>query len=130
MARFQSRLLMSPVGSERWWMLEAPLVYKSDRFGLIVVPTGFIFDGNSLPRFARFINSPTDFAEAGAVHDFLYRFGFKLGVSRKLADQIYVEALVTLGMGKFQAKLRYLGLRLFGWTAYKDSSNGKSDFQN
>jgi hypothetical protein len=62
------------------------------------------------------IATPTDFIEAGCIHDWLYRLG---AVDRKLADQVYDEVLNALGMGAVRRKLRYFALRMFGGSSYK-----------
>ena len=117
MPRFRSQLIVSPVDQGTLWILGAPLVYESQVPGVktVVVPAGFVFDGNSVPRVASCISPPTDYLAAGACHDFLYRFG---AVSRETADSVYFEALCVLGMSRFRAYVRFLALRLFGARAY------------
>ena len=109
---------MTPVEHGRMWLIESPLVYESDipDVGTITVPAGFICDMNSIPRFLWWISPPTDFPEAGVIHDFGYRY--KLW-PRQTVDAIYREALEVLGAGGFRRFLRYWGVRIGGSSAYK-----------
>jgi len=111
---FESALILIPQGTGRTWVLEAPLVYWSDRFGEIVVPAGFECDLNSIPRLGWVISPKTDYPQAGVIHDWLYRS--KAG--RGVADAVYREALVACGCPEWRAYGRWLALRAFGWGAY------------
>jgi hypothetical protein len=107
---------MEPLPGRRWRLARA-LVYQSVVANArLYVPRGFECDGNSLPRLAWLVALPTDYAEAGMVHDWLYR---QYGYSRQLADRVYREALQVLGMGWWRRNLRYCALRMAGWWAYR-----------
>jgi hypothetical protein len=109
-AIFHTRLLVAPVGNGRLWITESPFVVESEIAGMIEVPAGFLFNGNSVPRVTWFVSPPSDYLEAGCVHDFLYAYGD----DRKLADQVYREILELQGMSKARRNFRYAVLRLFG----------------
>jgi hypothetical protein len=89
--------------------------------GIVKIPAGFICDLNSMPRFLWWASTPTDYPEAGAVHDFLY----DQQVPRDVADQVYREVLVASGMGAFRASARYRALRIFGGAAYRSHAKPK-----
>ena len=118
MAMFLTQLVVAPVGNGRLWITASPFLVESDIVGAIEVPAGFIFDGNSLPRATWWASPPSDYLEAGCVHDFLYRYG----TDRKLADGVYREILALKGMGRVRRNLRYAALRLFGRRAFKGQS--------
>ena len=80
---------------------------------------GFIFDGASIPVYARAITYPPfhpDVMAAAIVHDFLYK---EKPINRKLADRIFYDRLVKNGASKFKAKMMYRALRIFGGFAWR-----------
>lgn len=113
MPRFLSNLILDPL-SGRKWRVVCPLVYSSDIAGILTVPAEFVCDLNSIPRFLWWASTPTDFPEAGVLHDWSYRGN----LPRDVADKVYQEALRALGMSSFRAQLRYRSLRVFGARAY------------
>jgi len=121
MAKFHSKLVISPVGEHRLWITECPFVVETLAAGIVTVPAGFLFDGNSLPRLMWWYSLPTDFLEAGCLHDYLYRYGR----DRKVADQAYTEVLELQGQNKVSRGLRYTALRLFGGIAFKKDQAGE-----
>jgi hypothetical protein len=118
---FHTKLIVSQIGRERLWLTEAPFVVESAYAGLIEIPAGFLFDGNSVPRLTWSISPPSDYLASACVHDYLYRY-FN---DRKLADVVYRELLGAQGMGKAQRNLRYLMLRLFGGHAFRKHAHNK-----
>jgi hypothetical protein len=115
MNHFETALVLVPQGQGRTWVLDAPLVYHSDRYGTIEVPTGFECDLNSIPRLGWSIAPKTDYPQAGVVHDWLYRGKLR---PRGECDAIYREILVETGCPRWRAWGRWLALRAFGWNAY------------
>ncbi len=101
--------------SDRRWRLDRDFIVITKVAGLILVPKGFICDLNSMPRFLWWASTPTDYPEAGVVHDWLYH----VQAPRAAADAVYRELLLTLGMSSARAQSRYLALRSFGWAAYR-----------
>lgn len=114
MVRFLSDLILDPQ-PERKWRVVFPFVVETDTAGVLTVPADFVCDLNSIPRFLWFASTPTDFPEAGVVHDWAYRGN----LDQTTADAVYYELLVSLGMGHIRARGRYAALRLFGRFAYK-----------
>lgn len=114
MTQFLSRLVVSKVEGSRLWITDEVFIVESELVGVLEIPAGFIFDGNSLPRAFWWASLPTDFLESGCVHDFLYRYSD----DRKLADQVYREFLEYQQAGKVRRNVRYVLLRLFGGAAF------------
>ena len=90
--------------------------------GWVTIPTGFLTDGLSIPRFAWPIVGPTTGKAflAGLLHDYLYSRSSTAHffVDRKTADSLFLEAMHNLGIG-FRRNLIYSAVRMFGWKHYK-----------
>ncbi|WP_335978616.1 DUF1353 domain-containing protein [Fusobacterium polymorphum] len=87
---------------------------------LIHIPAGFKCDLASVPRiFRNIINTYGDHTRAAVIHDWLYRNGHKLGVSRKEADKVFLAVMKEQGVGFFKRQLMYRAVRTFGIFAYK-----------
>lgn len=99
----------------RKWRLAKDYVISTVAGGTITVPKGFVCDLNSMPRFLWWASTPTDFPEAGTVHDYLYDQQWP----RAVCDAVYLEVLLMLGMGQVRARCRYIALRIFGCPAYR-----------
>lgn len=107
-------IVLVPLSARRW-RVQDDFVVEMKTAGCVQIPSGFICDLNSMPRFLWWASTPTDYPQAGAVHDFLYHV--QAGQAR--ADAAYLEILLTLGMSKWRARLRYHALRMFGRSAYR-----------
>jgi len=95
---------------------------------LIVVPKGFISDCASIPRLLwPIIGQPFDWRwrKESVLHDFLYRTNGQI-VTRKVADQIFYDALREGGLRYTKAKAMYLGVRLFGWLPWGNNQGEKT----
>ena len=114
MPRFQTDLILDPQ-PDRKWRVVFPFVYESDIAGTIIVAPGFLCDLNSIPRFCWWVSTPTDYPEAGVIHD----WGYRGNLTRETADAVYLELLLHLGMSRTRAYLRYRALRVFGRFSYK-----------
>ncbi len=97
--------------------LTSHFVYKN-----IVVPSGFIYDGNSIPRAFRWFLGKFEYMRASCVHDWLYDVRCTNNINRKQADNIYRDMLIELGVSKIKANIAYVAIRLFGEKYYKDYS--------
>lgn len=107
-------LYLQPLSGRRWRVV-ADFAVATEALGFILIPQGFICDLNSIPRFLWWESTPSDYAEAGVTHDYLYD-----QQAPKLAcDQTYAEILTALGMPAWRVWLRYHALRLFGGPAYR-----------
>ncbi len=100
-------------------VLESAMAYYDVRSKqLFVVPEGFISDGCSIPQALwSVLGHPfsKEVRVAAILHDFLYRNNV---ISRKKADQMFFDALVSEGMSEELAQAFYLGVRLGGASAY------------
>lgn len=114
MTRILSDLILDPLPA-RQWRVVLPFVVETTTAGTITVPADFVCNLNSLPRVLWWASTPTDFPEAGVVHDYLYRTH---ATSRATADKTYYELLRALGMGTLRASARYWALRACGRRAY------------
>lgn len=114
-------IVLEPLKGKRW------KVYKDIDYTLsngvsITIPKGFITDLSSVPRFLWGVMSPYgDFLLAALVHDYLYVQ--QSIMTRKEADK---EMLIISNkinsktrLNKFDNRLRYLGVRAFGWIYWK-----------
>ena len=93
-----------------------------------VVPTGFVFDGASIPKFLRTFFSPVGvLLMGGLVHDYMYKYaackpadkkGQLLLVDQKRADQIFRDINIEVNGFYFMNYLAYWSLRLGGFVAW------------
>jgi len=93
-------------------------IYVSNILSLIRVPKGFKTDFASIPNIFRPFFPINYFAYAATIHDYLYR---DMEISRKMADDIFLEAALISVKNKFLAKLAYRALRIGGQRAYNRS---------
>lgn len=97
------------------------LEYYSEMYaGTLSVPAGFSTDFASIPRVLRSLvpQHPRQ-AEPACLHDYLYSRNTKYKhITRKVADQIFKEALKSNGVGR-RRHLMYIGVRLGGWAAFR-----------
>jgi hypothetical protein len=107
------------------YTLYKPLLIKLSTGMLITIPKGFEWDLASVPRFLWWLMSPdVDSEIAYLIHDYLY---VNKIVDRKTADkEMYLWAKATNSTAnKLSAKntdnwLRYIAVRLFGKSSYKN----------
>ncbi len=100
---------------EQWW-LDGPCVYQSDIIGInglpikVIVPDDFLTDLASIPRIFRlFVPKNGRHRAAAVIHDYLCR---SKEVSRKIADKIFLEAMVILKVPKWRRNLMYRVVRI------------------
>ena len=83
----------------------------------IRIPEGFLSDGASVPRlFWRLLSPPIDpqTIAPSIVHDYLYVNGARLGLTRKIVDLWYSNALSQQGYPAWKCNLTYCGIRIGG----------------
>lgn len=106
------------------WRLEES--YTPEVFPDIVIPKGFVWNGASIPKIARFIlsNEELGVLEASCTHDRLYanggRVNSELKLTRKQVDTIFEHELKFYGIDSTRAYLAYQAVRMFGgshWNA-------------
>jgi len=103
-------------------------VGTEDSKEIITVPEGFITDGASIPKFAwSLIGGPLGrYAPAAVVHDFLY---FKFYYRRRIADEIFYEAMGVLGVPLWKRQTMFWAVRCFGfipWNNHRRRNVGKT----
>ena len=94
----------------------------TDSFDL-TIPAGFITDGASIPRLLWPLFSPTGkHMRAAVVHDYLYHLCKSCGRagvrSRKMADKLFLLAMLDSGVSPIRAKLMYWAVRVFGGSRF------------
>ncbi len=108
MSKFKSFLNVRPRGKHNWILLDK-FVYESDLLKRnVVVKNGFSTDLASFPL--------KDLArESAVIHDWLYQTH---EIGRKLADQVFREAMEVEGIIGWRRAVIYRAVRLFGWWSY------------
>lgn len=117
------------IGEAYHWILADRMTYGSKLLGEIVeVPEGFATDLASIPRAFRFLISVNgNHRPAAIVHDYLYSKKGALTiknklvkVTRKQADQIFLEAMKELGVNFITRRVMYSAVRMGGWLHWSD----------
>lgn len=102
------------------WQLLSPLVYTSSAGDIYIVPAGMITDLASIPKLLRPAIDRNGLSRPAAVlHDYLYLIG---SLSRKQADELFLEALLSCGVSSLVAKGMYWSVRAFGGGRYAEYS--------
>ncbi len=91
-------------------------VGSEDSPDIIHVPAGFITDFASTPFF---MWKTGLYSKAAVVHDYLYQSKLR---SRAMADLIFKEAMLVLGVHPVKAQVMYRAVRLFGCKGYKTNN--------
>lgn len=107
-------------------LLEPLVVYSGILDAVITVPSGFTFDGESIPLCLQWLAPPFGDSKRGAcVHDWLYRkagyqdeHGVLRTVRRSQADAVYRELIEAKGLPGWRANIRWAVLRLVGGLAW------------
>ena len=90
----------------------------------LVVPVGFETDFASIPRFARLLIPKLGrYNKAAVLHDWLYRELASRFIPssnpRKLADMIFLDAMIDLGVKPWKRTLMYWAVRIGGWASWR-----------
>lgn len=124
MAQFLDSLVVEEISDKIWRIIDHDFRYQSDLGNatktnppwVIRVPIGFETDFASIPRVPLIYDTLGDTAHKGAtIHDFLY---FSAICTRKMADDVLLEAMGVLGMPWWRRWPIYLGVRIGGWLAW------------
>lgn len=121
MSIVKNRLKLEYIDGDNWLLLEPFRAYSDVAHGWIEVPQHFITDFNSQPRLLWNILPPTEYGEAAALHDLLYRTGKWNGVAidRAFADRVHREFVRWKGAPAWKVDAYYYGLRLGGWLVWR-----------
>lgn len=97
------------------WVVLNDLDYKPIRGNVITTPRGFVTDLASIPAPLRGILNVNGRSRMPAVlHDFLYSVQPQ-GITRERADNLFYEALVSVGVLPAVAWVYWAGVRMGGW---------------
>lgn len=118
--RFHLPLLLEYIDGRNYRLIQE-FEFTSDIAGqLIRVPEGFVTDFASVPRFFWRVLPPTgQYGKAAVIHDYLYRTHL---TTKKIADQVFLEATKALGVSAWKRQTMYYAVRLFGGRAYRHGS--------
>lgn len=97
------------------------------RVWFVHVPRGFVTDGYTGKKFpvARIVLRNLDLRPA-VLHDYAYTAG---EMTRKQADQLLYDALLSVGTSRLRAALIYCAVRMFGGKHYVPKSEEKSSWE-
>ncbi len=120
MSRFTDILVVSPMADGQTWYLRNEFGYDVGEKGsgdTVNVPAGFMTDFASVPRLLwGLLPRWGRYGNAAVIHDFLYREQIR---SRKAADDIFLQAMQVLEVGRFERYTLYWAVRLFGGRAWR-----------
>ena len=110
MADFKSKLITEEIDSKYARIVE-PFIYYSDILGQsIIVPPNFIFDYESVP-----IIKATS-KRGGTIHDYLCRVDSVPVVTKKIAADVYLEAMKVRRNAWWRRYVKYWAVRIaFGY---------------
>ena len=120
MGRFLSDLDIALIGdNDNIWRLDSPLIYESDRLGMITVPEGFQTDLASVPRLPVLYMLWGNKAHREAIiHDLLYRIDSDPQASFSEANSVFLEAMTCRGKSCSVRWPMYWGVCLGGRGSY------------
>ena len=129
---FRTPLIVEVMESGKKFKLVYPFTQKHrikrGEWVILEIPRGFVTDFASIPRLARLIIPKLGrHTKASVVHDYLYQY-HNVNVheadrtyytyKRKVADDLFLEGMIDLGVRHWKANLMYYGVRAFGWLAW------------
>lgn len=111
---FQGKLILEFLDEAvdgKWFKTKESLSYISKAGMLYYVQRNTHTDFASVPRAFRFLISRVGrHGKSAVLHDYLCETG---EISRKKADQIFLESMETLGVGWLKRSTMYLGVRAY-----------------
>lgn len=116
MSAFTTFTSIQPLTKSKKWITTAPLIYRvwsEDSTDIITVPTGYEFDGASVPMiFGWFLQRvEPDTIAAACLHDYLYTDGRRYTLAK--TDYIFYESLCCT-TNRFKAFIMRLWVRMWG----------------
>ena len=101
----------------KWFKLINSFDYYADNGNIWTVPRGLNTDFASIPRFMRWlIPRVGDHGMAAVLHDFLCE---KKQVSRKKADQLFLESMKVSEVSWLKRRTMYFGVRSYSIISFK-----------
>lgn len=116
------------------WIVERPILYVSKLASAVLgvntvlqVRAGFKTDLASIPRAFLAVVTPNGRERLAAIiHDYLYETQ-PAWCTRKLADQIFLEAMRSLGESWWRRSLMYSAVRTGGWLYWRKCKTCKRE---
>ena len=138
MSQFTKPLDIRKVEGTKYWTLRSEVVYHVGTYPreeIIRVAVGFKTDLGSTPRGTWWlVGHPLDEgAQAYGLHDWLMQHpgdGVETPRSLRRCDQIFLEALVVLGVGWWKRSAMYFGVRVgswVGWNKWRKADNNQGE---
>jgi hypothetical protein len=119
--KFLTRLCLEHIGGVRHRVCH-PLVFEAKDGHTFVVPAGFVTDGASVPRLMWALYPPfgDDYEPAAVLHDYLYAHAEAFeGLTRRDADDIFLEAMTAAGFRASGRRAIYWAVRVGGWKPWR-----------
>lgn len=100
-----------------------PLCIKLSNGDSIIIPSGFVWDLSSVPKFIWWLLSPSgDFDLAYLIHDYLWIEKNNFTYKQKFTDDEMLKWADVLNgdtwLKKLDNRLRYYVVRVFGWLVW------------
>lgn len=87
----------------------------------VEVPYGFITDLASVPKRLWGVIAPHGLhLGAAVIHDYLYSGASELGLTRQMADAVFLDAMTVSGVPSRRKYLMWAAVRLFGSRNFRD----------
>lgn len=127
MSKFTDSLKVEIIDNGKGFKLLRGIEYyrEHNKAERLIVPKDFITDLASVPRLFWSIYPPQgagkkqDYSAPAVLHDYLYDKTCIYVVSRKEADDIFLEAMTALKVGRFCKYILYYSVRLFGKNRFR-----------
>jgi hypothetical protein len=128
MSAFTENLIVSPLPDGKTWVLRSKFSFylgATEDSETIVVPAGFITDFASVPRIFWWIYPKWGkYGNAAVIHDYLYSAQLEK-YPKKWADEIFLQGMQVLNVGKFTARILFWAVKYFGRWAWNNNSKQK-----
>lgn len=126
---------MKAISVKHYWCKEYGDIYELQEkihYLNLHIPSGFVSDGCSVPRFfwrVVFPKGDTRAMRAGFVHDYIYR-NHPEKWTREEADVNFLNILIADGINKVSAYIAFFGVRLFGKKSWNAKGGNIEQFFN
>lgn len=121
---FLNRLRSDDWTEPKEWVVIAPLRYEDKAGTIYEVPKGFITDLASIPAAIQLLpgfNVNGKSRRPSVLHDWNY---CSQKMSRRAADDLFLECLLSESILKPLARTYWLGVRAFGWHYWNKRKGG------
>ena len=121
-----SRFGSDTLGSDFWVVTNPFIYYVGEKHSEteVKIPRGYLTDGASVPRvFWNVIPPWGKYGQAAILHDYLCEYltveesGICKSITRKECDQIFLEAMLVMGVPKAKAMMIHSAVSLYRITA-------------